>query len=115
MGVIGFFVQMKFLYCFYELSKLVVITEYSSKIKNLLSNTVFNKICTTERALTKWKNYKLLTVTFFAVTCKENSMEGKAAVLTDRLVQKNSRLMLKILLKTQKPYNVFSYLFGDVA
>ena len=88
-----------------ERSELVAATEDLTKIKNLLSNTDVIESRTRDRAITKWKIYKLTNITCFAALLKEVPMGCKNTVLPEPLLKKHPLSCLTNEENSRRPYS----------
>ena len=97
-----------------ERYKLAAITEDSTKIQNLPSNTDVRESCSRDRANTKWKLYKLTKVTICAALLKK-SQGCKDFLLLDPLLGNHCVKCLTFKEKVWKLYNDNLCLFRDLA
>ena len=72
-------------------------------------------VCTRERANTKWKFYKLTTLTIFASLLKDGPMGCKDTVLPEPLLKNHNVNCLTFERNTSQPYNDNLCLFRALA
>ena len=96
-------------------SKLVCTHDDLAKLKNFLNKTDVIESCSRERMNTKWRLYKLTSLTVFAILLKHVSMVCKDAVLPEPLLKKHTINCLTFEENIRQPYNDNLYLFRAVA
>ena len=98
-----------------ERSKLVCTPADLTKLKDRMQKIDIVGICTREKANTKWKLYKVTTLTIFASLLKDVPMGCKDTVLPEPLLKNHNVNCLAFVRNTRQPYNDNLCLFRALA
>ena len=98
-----------------ERAKLVCTLADMTNLKDRMQKMDSVDLCTRERANTKWKIYKLTTLTFFASLLKDVPMGCKDTVLPEPLLKHHNVNCLTFEKSTSQPYNDNLCLFRALA
>ena len=94
-----------------EKSKLMCTPVDIANLKEKLEKMDIIELCTRERANTKWKFYKLTTLTIFASLLKDVPMGCKDTILPESLLRNRNVMCLTFEKNTRQPYNDNLFLF----
>ena len=98
-----------------ERSKLVCTQADMTTLKNRMQKMVIVDICTQERVKTKWKFYKLTSLTVFVSLIKDVPMGCKDTILPEPLLRNGNVNCLTLEKNTRQPYNDNLCLFRALA
>ena len=98
-----------------ERAKLVCTQVDMTNLKDRMQKMDFVDLCTRERANTKWKFYKLTSLTIFASLLKDVPMGWKDTVLPEPLLKNHNVNCLTFERNTRQPYNDNLCLFRALA
>ena len=98
-----------------EQSKLVSNKDDMAKLKEVLKKTDVIESCTKERSNTKWRFFKLTSLTIFAALLKDIPMGCKDVVLPEPLLKNHTVNCLTYEQNTKKPYTDNLCLFRALA
>ena len=98
-----------------EQPKLVSNNDDMAKLKVFLKKTDVIESCTKERSNTKWRFFKLTSLTFFAALLRDIPMVCKYAVLLESLLKNHTVKCLTNEQNTKKPYKGNLCLFRALA
>ena len=96
-------------------SKLVCTHDDLAKLKDFLNQTDVIESCSGERMNTKWKFYKLTSLTVVAALLEDVPLGCKNAVLPEPLLKNQTINCLTFEENTRQPYNVNLSLFRALA
>ena len=88
-----------------EQSRLVSNKDDMSKLKEILKKTDVIESCTKERSNTKWRFFKLTSLTIFAALLRDIPMGCKDAILPEYLLKNHTVSCLTSEKNTRKTYN----------
>ena len=98
-----------------ESAKLVCTQVHMTNLKDRMQKMDIVDLCTRERAITKWKFYKLTNVTFFASLLKDVPIPCKDTVLPEPLLRNRNVNCLTYEKNTLQSYNYNLCLFRALA
>ena len=98
-----------------ETSRIVCIQADMTNVKNRMQKMDFVDVCTRERPNTRWKFYKLKSLTIFASLLKDVPICCKDTIILEPLLRNRNVNCLTFAENTKQPYNDNCCLFRALA